>query len=120
MLKQLEPYQAQMKQLGGQFKADRHEFHVNIKIIYPEALFFTSSRAVSNATHDLSNVEKMLIDLIFLKRHGSKLAVDDRYITKLVSTKAPGPEHFITVKIQLLERANAKKEAEKKKSKKAA
>lgn len=60
---------------------------------------------------DLSNIEKMLIDLLFDKRHNGRLldcgteatslALDDKLITKLVSEKNlhPAAEHNIDIKV---------------------
>jgi hypothetical protein len=60
---------------------------------------------------DLSNVEKLLIDLIFDSRFDgrtidgqliSNLAIDDKFITDLLSIKRPADKHSIQVYISLL------------------
>ena len=65
---------------------------VNITFFVPDTKLFTKSGKVSRRSMDLSNVEKLLIDLIFDKRYYERddiptLCLDDTLITKLTSKK---------------------------------
>lgn len=72
-------------------------FSIEIVHEYPHHVFFNKQGLVSSKTFDCSNVEKLLIDLIF----GRTLGIDDKNIVKLVSEKRVGAYHNIKVKIQL-------------------
>ena len=83
------------EELRKHFKPEKHCFHVELKSYYPESKLYTQKGSISNRIHDLSNIEKVIIDLMFLKEyHGDNppysfknLCIDDRYITKLTSEK---------------------------------
>ena len=72
---------------------------VELIFSYPKSKLFTKSsnyEKISKFSMDLSNIEKLLIDLIFDKRYNdrlldnkplSNLNLDDKIITKLTSSK---------------------------------
>lgn len=65
----------------------------------PKSTFYTKKGDISRRSQDLSNVEKLLIDLIFDPRFAGReldsglvcqnLSLDDKLITKLISEKVP-------------------------------
>ena len=73
-------------------------FEVHLVHEYPYHVFYNKQGLISSKTFDCSNVEKLLIDLIF----GRTMGVDDKNITKLISEKRVGAQHCIKVKIQLI------------------
>lgn len=72
------------------------EVDITIDIIYPEAMFWNKDKCISAKTYDVSNCEKLLIDVIF----GQWLFINDRYIRKMVSTKNPGSGYQIDVTLE--------------------
>lgn len=87
---------------------------VNLTFQSPKATLYTKAGGISIRAMDLSNVEKLLIDLIFDKRfHGRKvknqtvynLNVDDKYIVDLHSSKRESKDEdfHILIDIQLVE-----------------
>jgi hypothetical protein len=87
-------------------------FHVHLRFNIPEKKFYTKTGKISRLTSDLTNVEKMLVDVIFDPRfHGRvendlkivTLECDDTLITKLVSEKGAtnSDSYSIDVSIQV-------------------
>ena len=76
---------------------------------YPKHILYTKDGRISGRAHDLSNIEKPLIDLVFLPRYydlpspyGAKnLNIDDKYITHLISKKKAGKSFKIKITIQI-------------------
>lgn len=102
--------QAQFAALKASFETG-HSLHVNLVFHIPQCKFYTKKGDLSRRAQDLSNVEKLLIDLIFDPRFEGRfidgqeifnLSMDDKYITLLVSEKVPTErEHRIDIDISL-------------------
>lgn len=85
---------------------------VTLEFKYPRDILFTKKGEISLRSKDLSNIEKMLIDLIFDSRFDGRqlddgtvihtLSLNDKCITELVSKKMihPDGEHRIAVTIE--------------------
>lgn len=82
--------------LADTYRETGGSFFIEIVHEYPHHIFFNKQGTISSKTFDCSNVEKLLIDLIF----GRTLGIDDKNITELVSKKRVGAQHCIKVKIQ--------------------
>jgi Holliday junction resolvase RusA-like endonuclease len=80
----------QHSELGG-------EFHVEISATFPPHVYRNQQGAISSKTIDCSNFEKPLIDIIFDKC----MHVNDKYISRLVSSKCAAANYGIHVKITL-------------------
>lgn len=103
---QLARFAKEFTELRQQFDPARHGFKVDLVFTYMK--FYNAEGKISSKVHDLSNVEKPIIDLLFIKsNHGAppykapNLAVDDKYIVSLSSQKLPGPQDSIEVCIEL-------------------
>lgn len=89
---------AQLDFMRSRFDKKIHGYEVSIVAYYPETELYTKTGELSSKVHDLSNIEKPLIDLIFLPKYftqeypyGCKnLNCDDRYIKRLHSEKRVG------------------------------
>ena len=98
-----------LKELRQYFDPLKHVYKVDLTFFYPKHILYTKEGRVSGRAHDLSNIEKPLIDLVFLPRYydlpspyGAKnLNIDDRYITHLVSKKIAGKSSKIKVSIKI-------------------
>lgn len=81
------------QELRGFFDPKKHYYEVDLKFFFPYNKLFTQDGRMK--TPDLSNIEKPLIDLIFLPEYFKKeapfgvknLNIDDKYIGKLTSRK---------------------------------
>ena len=93
------------------FDSEKHSYKVDIKFTYPKNILFTKKGSMSARAHDLSNIEKPLIDLIFLPCYFDKpspygcknLNIDDKFISALSSKKLPGDEHFIEIDLTIID-----------------
>ena len=98
-----------LKELRDFFDYKIHVYKVEINFFYPKNILHTKDGQISAKAHDLSNIEKPLIDLVFLPLYydrpapyGAKnLNVDDKYITHLVSKKRIGKSFKMKVSLQI-------------------
>ncbi len=75
------------------------KFHIN------RSVFYTKSKDISRFSMDLSNVEKLLVDLLFDKKYGiHALDLDDKLIVQLVSEKVPSDSFSIDIGLRILPR----------------
>lgn len=94
-------YLAEYKELfeiGEDHKKAPATYALELDFIYPDYIFYNKSGEISSKTFDLSNVEKLLIDLIFEKTMG----VNDKFVVSLLSRKMAGPVHLIRVRLKTL------------------
>lgn len=96
---------SQCQSLADTFNPALHSFYVTITVFYPTEKFFVQGSkgkspkgAISSRTMDLTNTEKVLIDLIFNKT----ISIDDRYISDLKSEKRPSEGFKTLVRISLV------------------
>ena len=97
------------KELRQYFDPKKHVYKVDLTFFYPKHVLHKKEGGISARAHDLSNVEKPLIDLIFLPMfydrpspYGAKnLNIDDKYITDLRSRKRVGKDFRIRVRLNI-------------------
>lgn len=100
-----------LTELREKFNHKKHYFSVTIKAYIPKKILFTKSGHLSQRAHDLSNIEKPLIDLFFLPDYCGKkppygcnnINRDDKYVLKLNSEKlvSKTDEHYIEITIEI-------------------
>ena len=98
-----------LKELRQHFDPKKHVYKVDLTFFYPKHVLFRKDGGISARAHDLSNVEKPLIDLIFLPMfydrpspYGAKnLNIDDKYIIDLRSRKRVGKDFRIRVTLNI-------------------
>ena len=98
-----------LKELRQYFDPKKHVYKVDLTFFYPKHVLHKKEGGISARAHDLSNVEKPLIDLIFLPMfydrpspYGAKnLNIDDKYITDLRSRKRVGKDFRIRVTLNI-------------------
>lgn len=89
------------------FKPNEHYYKV--EFIFSNNKILTKSGQLSSGAADLSNIEKPIIDLMFLPKYfdvsspyGLKnLNIDDKYIGELSSRKKPGTDQKIDIVISI-------------------
>ena len=100
-----------LKELRQYFDPLKHVYKVDLTFFYPKHVLYRKDEGISARAHDLSNVEKPLIDLVFLPMfydrpspYGAKnLNIDDKYITDLRSRKRVGKDFRIRVTLNIKE-----------------
>jgi len=100
-----------LKELRQYFDPLKHVYKVDLTFFYPKHVLYRKDGGISARAHDLSNVEKPLIDLVFLPMfydrpspYGAKnLNIDDKYITDLRSRKRVGKDFRIRVTLNIKE-----------------
>ena len=98
--------------LRAKFDPLKHDYHVDICVTYPKAVYFNKQGLISAKTQDLSNIEKPIIDLIFLPKYYTEsspngclnLNCDDRFVTKMSSAKVAGDSDSIRITISIVSR----------------
>lgn len=99
--------QTQIKEFRDRFDPERHCIHIDIETVFPESILYTKKGMLSSKAFDVSNMEKPIIDVLFLKKYSTptskNLEIDDKYITKMSSEKTAGEDYSINVKLQLLD-----------------
>jgi len=92
------------------FNPKKQAFIVNIITYYPHDILYTKKGTLSSKAHDRSNVEKPIVDLIFLPKYfnqespyGCKnLNIDDKYILDISSKKRASEEAHIEIEIEII------------------
>lgn len=77
------------------FDESKYVFHVMFTFNNPN--FYTKDGRISARSFDLSNVEKILLDSIFLPAHANSLNIDDKFVTRMISEKCYADEHSIQI-----------------------
>lgn len=73
-------------------------FRLQLEFQYPREVYYNKDEEISARTFDLSNVEKPIMDLIFLQT----MKIDDRFVDKLTSKKKAGDKYNIKIRILYL------------------
>ena len=98
ILLQLQSYREEMAAFREDFDPTSHALSIKIVFSIPEKTFYTKSGEVSLFSKDLSNVEKLLIDLLLDDRFNGRtvfgervdnLSINDKLVIRLTSEKRP-------------------------------
>lgn len=106
-----EPNKQSLKELREHFEPKKHAYKLDLTFYYPHEILHTKDGRISAKSHDISNIEKPLIDLIFLPKYfdqtppygAQNLKIDDKYILEMTSRKKAATEHGIDVNIEIIE-----------------
>ena len=108
--------EAKLAQISQNFDKNKDEFVISLNFKFPRQQFYTKMGLISGHIPDLSNVEKPLIDIIFLPKHYGtnppqtfkNLNIDDKYVTTIYSTKAAydGDKPCIEISIKIKKGGN--------------
>ncbi len=74
--------------LKSYFDPKIHKIHVEILAKYKN--FYTKQDVISGHTHDCSNFEKGILDVLFDSKHLD--IANDKYVTRLTSEKIPSED----------------------------
>lgn len=105
--------QQKLDKIRSAFNASKHGFVVRFKYMYPAAVLFNKQGQISSRAEDLSNVEKPLLDVLFLPKYHVQpfpwgcpnVNADDKYVLRLTSSKtvSPNNNHYIEISIAIID-----------------
>lgn len=102
-----ENIQKKIQDFKDRFDPAKHSIEIEMLFHYPHDVLYTKKKQLSSRAFDLSNVEKPLIDVLFLAKYCTdkikNLEIDDKYVTKMTSQKLAADTHRIEIKIQLVD-----------------
>jgi hypothetical protein len=101
--------QAELDTLRESFVAELHALVVKITFNLPHTTYFTLKGDINAKSMDLSNIEKLLIDIIMDERFFTRgevrnANINDKYIIKLHSEKNPSLQASIMVDLYIVNR----------------
>lgn len=104
--------QKELQKIREAFDPTLHAFVVRLKFMYPATVLFNKQGQISSRAEDLSNVEKPLLDVLFLPKYNVQsfpygcpnVNADDKYVLRLASQKCASPDtkHYIHVSIAII------------------
>lgn len=94
VLVHLSKYNKELQKFSSSFDTTKHMYSIEIQMLVPSDVLYTKKGEFTSKVHDLSNIEKSLIDLLFLpkfydEQNCTNLNIDDRYLGELKSVKLP-------------------------------
>lgn len=99
--------QEKLEQIRKSFDKNLHYFKVKLEFYFPKNTLFNKKGLLSSRAFDLSNIEKTLIDLIFLPKYHKQqfpygcpnINIDDKYICELESIKGLSSDYNYETRI---------------------
>jgi len=91
-----------------------NDTHLEVKLSFyiPKKDMFTAKGKVSRRGQDLTNIEKLFIDLLFDKRYNDRgwvnLNLDDTLITRLISEKKVSKDNSYKIRVHVSTHSNVK------------
>ena len=113
ILIQLQKYKDKLIEMNKNFDEKCHAIKISLDFYIPEKKLYTKSGNVSALSSDITNIEKLLVDLIFDARfHGralggglvTNLNINDKFIVEMRSRKMPcNDEYLINISIEIVD-----------------
>jgi hypothetical protein len=74
---------------------DAKSIHLKLIFFLPEDIFYTKKNEISSRKEDLTNIEKLLVDLLFNEKYGTiNFNRDDKYLTTVISKERPSESGY--------------------------
>ncbi|HEY5688546.1 MAG TPA: hypothetical protein VIS27_09610 [Yeosuana sp.] len=87
------------------FNRDVDAIGIFLKFKIPRGTFYTQKNDISRHSMDLTNVEKLLVDIVFDRKHGPHaLDLDDKMLVQCISEKVPSDTFSIIIGLKVLKR----------------
>lgn len=112
VLEQLQSYSEEMKEFTAAFEVKLHGIDVELTHFIPEKFYYNYEKTISSRSPDITNIEKLLIDLVFDARFfgrndasGKKIVnlnINDKNIVSCLSKKLPSYEYRVELKISII------------------
>lgn len=104
--------QKKLKELREYFDAKKHAFVVKFDFQYPANILYNKAGEVSSRAEDLSNIEKGLLDILFLPKYHVQglpygcpnINADDKHVLRLISSKTASKDgkHWIKIAVRIV------------------
>lgn len=104
--------EAKLQQFRKEFDQKKDTIALILHFKFPESQFYTKAGHISSHIPDLSNIEKPLMDILFLPKHFGNnppqtfqnLNMDDKFVTTLYSKKSAftGEKPHIEISLKIL------------------
>lgn len=101
--------QLALKELREAFDETKHSIKLSLDIYYPQNIFYNTTKTISSKTIDLSNTEKILLDLLCDSKFHSEalpygcpnLNLNDKHVIELTSKKHPTSQKTYTMVVEI-------------------
>lgn len=103
VMSQLIPIKGIMKDFNECFKIETDAVRIDLIHYIPKAKFYTKAGHISIASCDITNIEKLLVDLLFDERFNGRIAdgmevtnfnINDKFIVDMRSQKLPSKRDY--------------------------
>lgn len=102
-------HQKSFTELRALFDEKIHGLKIGITMMVPASELYTKDGKLSSRVHDLSNIEKSLVDVMLLKKYSAQespygvqnMLTDDRYLKQLQSRKQVAETWGIRISITI-------------------
>lgn len=104
--------QEKLAQIRSNYSPEKHAFSVRFNYLFPKEKLFTKSGLISSRAEDLTNIEKALLDVLFLPKfhvqaypYGApNINADDKNVLSLNSKKSVSSDgkYYIRVSVALI------------------
>ncbi len=106
--------QEKFKELREHFDENLHSVSVQLTSIYPKEIYITKAGILSSKTQDISNTEKLILDLLFDERFHTRehpngapnCNINDKHVVEMISSKKyHDGESLLEINISIIPRA---------------
>lgn len=115
VIAQLQDKTEDMKLFREAFNDKMHALHISLAFYIPEGKFYTKAGHISIASCDITNIEKLLVDILFDERFNGRtlddgtkvfnIDLNDKFITRMVSEKNPSnKDYYIDIVVERVDK----------------
>jgi Holliday junction resolvase RusA-like endonuclease len=103
-------HQKSFAELREAFNDSIHGLKIGIVMFIPKSELYTKDGKLSAKVHDLSNIEKSIVDVMLLKKYGAQespygvqnMLTDDKYLVQLSSRKVASNDWGLRISITIV------------------
>jgi hypothetical protein len=114
VMAQLQPLMETTKLFKSAFDEKVHALKIELAFYIPSSKFYTKAGHISIAASDITNIEKLLVDLLFDERFNgryidgsefSNFNINDKFIVEMRSRKIPSKRDYkIKIIVEIIEK----------------
>ena len=114
VLSQLQKLDEKLDELNTFFDEKQHALKISLQFLIPSSKFYTKAGHISIGSSDITNVEKMLVDLLFDERFNGRgldgkilknFNINDKFIVEMRSRKPPSKRDYkIKIIVEIIEK----------------
>jgi len=104
ILLQLKPKMEEMLKFKALFNEKEDALVIHLKFHMPKSKLYNKGGGISAASCDITNIEKLLVDILFDARFNgrtvdsqriSNLDINDKYVVRMLSEKVPSSREYM-------------------------